>query len=672
MSVFGNNIKNPYSTDHPHDPKVKSLAGPGRPKKFNKLSDLMGTKKFADGGIVDPSAPVDDGTSEPRPYSEGGMADAYGMPTGEPTRTLEPQRFAEGGEVQDDYTTSMNAAKYNKMKGQLDDLLLRRDVDQELADKYPIQDKPPQNFAFGGAVDPTGSLPVAGRKQRTGTGFVNLQKIMGGASGKKLGEAVGSGITSGAEQVKGQLGTEQSQYGQQLSTASKAFDPEARDKAIAEAGTGTTEDQTKAFEKYRSGKLGEEGLAGGLKGYGELSSKASDVAQQGKDIESQAGRYNLLQRYASGGKQYTAGGKRLDAMLMGQGGGQALQQARLATGGIGTQLQKGQEGALAQYGKAAGEAKQFGQETEQKLSGAGQEIEKAVDFPTKQAAAQKEYQDTQAAIQKMTETGEVDPAIAARLGLTEGTDLYNLNPAELTDKLQASKMTSASQYSTPEQAARMAALMKLSGKDINQSNWGTGKGGEAAAEAAKSQADLLSGSKELMAKKAADYETAKGKDIFSGYQGWADSQGGYTEARAEKEQASNLANVKDKLAKSGMSAEQQQEVLDSYSGKYGVANANYDPAAMARYNAAMGAYDTAREFTPTQVPQGTDEFGNPQMSPSETNAEGQTLDQWNAERAQRSSDKNWLEGIGGTLRERAGKLKEYETDKKGKKLTFKK
>jgi hypothetical protein len=731
MAIFGNNIKNPFSTDHPHDENKKPMSN------FKSLRSFMSPKKFADGGMVDPSSPADDGSPEPRPYSQGGVVDPnkpfgdipQGVPPSEqmqhplapPVQNAPapveqssmqnanaPQQFAQGGivpgasslRVPVQQASANQAPKLNQPTPPVG-VAPKRAVAQpwqrnqaaggsrsQVAQK--ASNVPVQRFADGGMVQPGQSPQVQpgvdpNARKKTGTGFVNLQKMIGANSGQRLGQAVAGGITSGAAQVKSQLGEQKEQFGQKLGEASSAFDTSKRDEAIKNAGTApTSEDQSKSFEKYRSGQLGAPDLSNGLQGYNDLSSKAADVTQQGKDAESQAGRYNLLQRHASGGKQYGAGAKRLDAMLLGQGGGaQELQKARMATAGVGQQLKQAQEGAQAQYGVAAGQAKQFGEDTNKMLGGAQEEVSKAVDFPARQAAAQAEYAKTQAEIQRAAASGEIDPEVAAKLGLTEGMDLYNLNPAELTNKMQASKMTSASQYSTPEQAARMAALMKLSGQDVNQSNWGVGQGGEAAAEAAKSQADLLSGSKELMAAKAAEYTKGRNEDVLSGKQGWYDGQGKYTINRADSELKAGLDQVKAKLANSGMTPDQQQEVLDSYSGKYGVVGADYDPAALGRYNAAMAAYNTG---TTGAWSAASDPDGGP-VDPmtglsgqvlrtgknGETiNAAGQTEAQYNQLIQQRNEDKRSLEYSGAGLRDTAQKIKDYDTSHKGKKLSFKK
>ena len=573
MAIFGNNIKNPFSTDHPHDEKKEPMS------HFKSLRSFMLPKKFAEGGVVpDPNGPAKPfgdvpvsappseklaqqgsiqnspapqpqapaqgsvqqqvpNTLEPQRFAQGGVvpgASSLRMPVAPaapaqpsavaPQRAVahpwqrnqsaggsrsqisqkpagvQPRRFAEGGMVEGDeeYNQSIDSSRHNKIKEQIDNMILQKQVDQELQGKFPIQDKPPQQFALGGMVQPgqPGGVDPNARKQKTGTGFVNLQKMMGASSGQKLGQTVAGGITGGAEQVKSQLGQEKEQYGQKLGEASSVFDASKRDAAIKSANeSGTVNDeQSKAFEGYRAGKLGAQELSGGLQGYGDLSSKASDVVQQGKDVGSQAGRYNLLQRYASGGKQYGAGAKRLDAMLMGQGGGaQALQQARMSTSGVGSQLQQAQEGAQAQYGVAAGKAKQFGEETEAQLGGATSAVDKEVDFPAKQKALQEKYaqiqslkdqrpddayesthQGSQAAYDKAQQSG------AEQLGIA-GDYTYGMAGSQLADyaSLDPNQMQNASQFASKEQNARMNALMKLSGKDAGQSNWGTAQGGEA-------------------------------------------------------------------------------------------------------------------------------------------------------------------------------------------------
>lgn len=401
------------------------------------------------------------------------------------------------------------------------------------------------------------SSPQEPKKKQTGTGFTNLQTMLNKNSGSQLGQTIGNGISGAASDVKSKLGDEQAQYGQQLGQAQSQFDPNKRDQLINQAGTsGQPDDETsKTFEKYRSGDLGAPDLSSGLKGYGDLSSKVADVAQQGKDVESQAGRYNLLQRYASGGKQYTAGQKRLDSMLLGRGGSDDLQQARLATGGIGTQLQQAQQGAQAQYGQATGQAKQFAADTEAKLAGATGAVDTDVDFANKQKALQDRYNQINQGLGQRPDDNyeEAHPgsqatfdkqqqAAAEELGIA-GDYTYGMTGGQLAQfvYLHPEKMATASQFATPEQNAKMQALLKLSGKDINQSNWGTSAGNEASGAFSVSK-DALA--KELATRKAGEGDATKREnDAIASTTDWerqATEQIGRDEQQAANEyQATN-------------------------------------------------------------------------------------------------------------------------------------
>ena len=377
-------------------------------------------------------------------------------------------------------------------------------------------------MADGGVI----GNPVEPRRQQTGTGFTNLQKFMGASSGQKLGEQVGGAITSQAQGLQSDINKQSEDYQKGLGQQTSVFDPNARDKTLqdVESGKDISDEQSKQFETYRGGKLADEGFAGGLKGYGDLSSKAQDIEQQGKDVESQSGRYGLLQRYASGGKQYTAGGKRLDAMLMGQGGSQALQQARLATSGLGQQVQKAQTGAQEQYGQAVNQAAQFGKQTQDILAAKEADIYKAVDFPAKQAALKQQYADLQAGLGNRPSDSEAAAAKIATgkdiqaewdakhaaagqaLGLS-GQYMYGMSQAEMQNMLASvydpTKMQTASQFADASQNAKMAALAKLSGQDLSQMNWGdTSKAGQAS-QALNTEAAKAGLASALASKKAA-------------------------------------------------------------------------------------------------------------------------------------------------------------------------
>lgn len=356
--------------------------------------------------------------------------------------------------------------------------------------------------------------PNEPKKKKTGTGFTNIQKFLGASSGQKLGSQIAGGLKGQTSAFKEQLGQEQSQFGQELGQAQSAFDPNKRQQIFQQAGsTAPSEEDIKAFETYRSGKLGKEELGQGFKGYGNLQQQAQDISQQASDVGSLGGRYNLLQRYASGGKQYTPGLKRLDAMLLGQGGAKELQQARTGSMGIGQQLQKAQEGAQAQYGVAAGKAKQFGEETGKMLEGGMSDIEKSINMTGQRQAIDQSRLEKEQQLENLVATGLIDPTTASQIGLSEGQYLYGLSPIELKNalNLDQSKLQFASQFANKEQDARMRALAKLAGKDIS----GFGKEGTAgeAQTALNLNKDYIT---KKLAEKQAEYNTARNQEQITG------------------------------------------------------------------------------------------------------------------------------------------------------------
>lgn len=347
--------------------------------------------------------------------------------------------------------------------------------------------------------------PTAPKKKKTGSGFTNLQKIIGASSGQRMGQAIGQGVTGQAAGFKSQLEQEQQQFGQKLGEAQSTFDPAKRDQIISGAGTSgePTEEQTNTFKKYLSGQLGADNLSGGLQGFGKLAGQASDLTQQAKDLTSQGGRYNLLQRYVSGGKAYNPGAKRLDAMVLGQGGAKELQQARTGLGSVPMELKQAQDAAQAQYGVAAGKVKDFAKQTGELLDTNIRDVDTAVDFKNKKAAVESLYGKSQDDIKKMFESGQIDQATADLIGLGQDQYLYDLDPLQLqqTLSLDPSKTQFASQFATKEQDARMRALSKLAGKDTTA--WGGPDTAGQATSAITADKEKL---KQLLAGKESDYQ----------------------------------------------------------------------------------------------------------------------------------------------------------------------
>ena len=193
-----------------------------------------------------------------------------------------------------------------------------------------------------------------------GTGFTNIQRVMGASRGNKLGSTVVGGIQQAGQQAQQGIQKAQSQF--QEGVNANLLGTEQNQAAAtgligsAAAGGDLSEEQLAQAGKFREGQY-----AGpsGLKDASQLAGRAQDAERLGQLSTSAGGRQGLLQQFV-GKPQYGAGQQRLDSLLLGQDRA-AVNQARAATAGLSDQANRSLEAAGAQGQEAAGRNKEFAQ-----------------------------------------------------------------------------------------------------------------------------------------------------------------------------------------------------------------------------------------------------------------------------------------------------------------------
>lgn len=228
----------------------------------------------------------------------------------------------------------------------------------------PVQQEPVRN-RLG-----TGGAPK-------GTGFTNIQRIIGASRGNKLGETIVGGIKQTGAQAQESLNKASQQFQQDVEK--NRLDTEAnRQQAEGLIGSATqggelNADQLAAAEKFRAGLY--QGPTS-LQNQATLAGKAAEAEQLGKLGGSEGGRQGLLQRFV-GAPQYSAGQQKLDTLLLGADR-QAINQARSATQGLADQAARQIQGAQAQGQQAVSGAQGFKQKFLGDVSGKQGEITGAV------------------------------------------------------------------------------------------------------------------------------------------------------------------------------------------------------------------------------------------------------------------------------------------------------
>lgn len=295
--------------------------------------------------------------------------------------------------------------------------------------------------------------------QQKGSGYTNIQRIVGANQANKLGQTIGQNIQQAGQ--KAQQGVTQAQQQFQQQAGANRADTAQNAQLVQQALQDPTQfinnpNQINQFQNLLGGVY--QGPQG-LQNANQLKAQAQDVSQLGQAIGSAGGRQGLLQRFV-GTPQYSAGQQTLDSLLLGATGGKDLSAARRATTGIGKQEAQAEQGAAQTAQEYAQRAQQFGQGVQGQF---GQNVAKQQQALTQQAQTAQQARDAQIAnLQAQLGQGNLTKDIASQLGINAGDYTYSLDPSKFVaaNPLQANAQNTAN----AQQYAQMQALQKLGGQ----------------------------------------------------------------------------------------------------------------------------------------------------------------------------------------------------------------
>ncbi len=271
------------------------------------------------------------------------------------------------------------------------------------------------------------------RNKQRGTGFTNLNKVLGAnqGAGQKMGQAIGSNLSNQAGQVKQNIQQGQSQFqaGAQESTQ-KANNTIQQGAQLQQAAGETPEAYAARLAQANSADLTKQGqdLQGaaytgprGLENAGQIQSRASTVNALGRLAGNSAGQGQLLRSQVAQSGNYTQGQNALDQLLLGKEGQNAIQKGRQATTGINQQaqnsVQNAQTQAAAQDAAINANKSKVLQGLQNQLSGTGEDGVKGFTQQAKEQAAQ--YNQNATRLQQLLSG--------------KGADGASINPASITD-----------------------------------------------------------------------------------------------------------------------------------------------------------------------------------------------------------------------------------------------
>jgi hypothetical protein len=353
------------------------------------------------------------------------------------------------------------------------------------------QSQPGSAFTTGAKPSPTGPVAPSGTQQARaaqeagpskGTGFTGVGRYLQANVGSRLGEKVAGRVAQTGQQAATRLGQSVQQFQQQLGT--RPTEPGQQGTGLYGQLSSQQQAAQDALRKISSGEMvnvspeqqaayaavagGQFRAPTGLTDIGDIQSQAQLASKLAQGTQTATGRTGLLQQVVGRGpQQYTKGKSALDALILGQAGGE-LAGARRATAGLERQ-------AMTQEQLAAEQARQFGAETagaKAALTGEAGGIEKTTsgDISRQQTEYQDKLTELYGKLQQEVEAGEISQETAqmmSNLGVDPQTlPLYGVNLAELKNVFQrksAGDITAATS-GTREQLQKINALRSLSGQ----------------------------------------------------------------------------------------------------------------------------------------------------------------------------------------------------------------
>jgi hypothetical protein len=318
---------------------------------------------------------------------------------------------------------------------------------------------------------------------QSGTGFTNIQRVLGQNQNNQLGDAVESGIENQSNSFNSNLNNTNSSATNDMANSQNTFDTS---KSMAnstlqkaqglQAGGSLSNDDVNNFQGFQKQSYG------GPKDFSnaqQLDSQAQQAQQLGNDTQTAGGRQELLKQFVGQGN-YSQGQQQLDSMLLGQTGGGQLNKAKQSTAGLQNNLAQTRAAFQGTAQNLANQDQNAITNLNQQVSGvdaSGNPIDGAKGYQTiaknvndtvsaDQAQNRNDFSNYQQQLGSIGAKGQfqLSQPMSNLFGIGDGRNVYGLTGSDLASSLQsnAGNINTAG-VSTPEQYAQYQALLKLSG-----------------------------------------------------------------------------------------------------------------------------------------------------------------------------------------------------------------
>ena len=319
------------------------------------------------------------------------------------------------------------------------------------------------------------------QQKQQGSGFTNIQRVLGANQNNKLGQTVSQGVENVTNKAQTQAQDAQNKFatdigkanqdimsGQNVQQNLSGIDFAKDSNAAQNALQGVNTDQNAAaLQNLRGGYQGPQGLQNAE----QLQQQAQDASQLGQGLRSNAGRQATLQRFVNPNAGYTSGERRLDSMLLDQNANQLKgvgRQAQVAGNQINQQVNNA--GLLGQ--STGQQYNALGQAVDSRLTGLGQNLGGALD--TRAVNKVTEARDYVSGLQKRLLSGDLSQDDYNNLvsqtgdifqnGSGQANTIYSLGAQDIGNQLNARTDFNRSNVATQGELGARNALMKLANK----------------------------------------------------------------------------------------------------------------------------------------------------------------------------------------------------------------
>lgn len=307
------------------------------------------------------------------------------------------------------------------------------------------------------------------KQSRFGSGFTNLQRVLQASRDNRLGQTIGQNVGNIAGDVGSDIQKQRTEFQQKTA---QAFQPYVGGEQFSQTSVNDptkTASTPEELERFRKIRIGQYGGPTALSNAGVLTSGSQQVSQLARMGGTEGGRETLLSSFV-GGPQYTAGQRRLDAMLLQASPEQTAKLSALRSIAARTSRSLADtQGLVTSEGiTKTREAGLLGEKTRGLLT--GEQEKRDLESREKLSRIQKEEDERRAKftdIQNLLSQGQVKEEDLESLGIKDfigdqsEIQLYGMDPTKYLDTKIAESPTDVSQVLSGEEAARINALAKL-------------------------------------------------------------------------------------------------------------------------------------------------------------------------------------------------------------------